>query len=199
VGKAKVAATVASGSLAGRHQPGTVLNDIFAHEDMLPTLLAAAGVPDVKEQLRKGMKVGDTTFKVHLDGYNLTEALAGKSPSPRKDFFYFNDDGMLVALRYDKWKIVFAEQRAHGFDVWQEPFVQLRVPKLYAIRTDPFEEADHAWDNWKWRLDRAFLLVPAQQYVGNFLATFKEFPPSQKVGSFSLDDVMKKLSQGGDK
>jgi arylsulfatase A-like enzyme len=179
---------------------GTVHNDIFAHEDMLPTLLAAAGVPDVKEQLLKGMKVGDKNFKVHLDGYNLTEALAGKSPSPRKDFFYFNDDGSLVALRYDKWKIVFAEQRAHGFDVWQEPFVTLRVPRLYAIRTDPFEEADHAWDNWKWRLDRAFLLVPAQQYIGKFLATFKEFPPSQKVGSFSLDQVLENLSKGaGDK
>ena len=91
-------------------KPGTVLNDIFAHEDMLPTILAAAGVADVKEQLLKGMKVGDKTFKVHLDGYNLTEALAGKSPSPRKEFFYFNDDGTLVALRDDKWKIVFAEQ-----------------------------------------------------------------------------------------
>jgi len=167
---------------------------------MLPTLLAAAGVPDVPEQLLKGMKVGDKTFKVHLDGYNLTDALAGKSPSPRHDFFYFNDDGSLVALRYDQWKIVFAEQRAHGFDVWQEPFVQLRVPRLFNIRADPFEEADASWENWKWRLDRAFLLVPAQQYVGKFLATFKEYPPSQKVGSFSLDQVLEKLSKGaGDK
>ena len=171
-------------------KPGTVLNDIFAHEDMLPTLLAAAGVPDVKEQLLKGMKVGDKTFKVHLDGYNITDALAGKAPSPRHEFFYFNDDGSLVALRYDQWKIVFAEQRAHGFDVWQEPFVPLRIPKLFNLRTDPFEESEHGWDNWQWRLDRAFLLVPAQQYVGKFLATFKEFPPSQKVGSFSLDQVL---------
>ena len=110
-------------------QPGTVLNDIFAHEDMIPTIMAAAGVPDVVEQLKKGMNVGGKTFKVHLDGYNITDALAGKAPSPRKEFFYFNDDGSLVAFRYNQWKIVFAEQRAHGFDVWQEPFVVLRVPQ----------------------------------------------------------------------
>ena len=110
---------------------------------MLPTLLAAAGVPDVKEQLLKGMKVGDKTFKVHLDGYNITDALAGKSPSPRHEFFYFNDDGSLVGLRYDQWKIVFAEQRAEGFDVWQEPFVPLRLPKIFNLRSDPFEKADH--------------------------------------------------------
>ena len=95
-------------------KPGTVFNDIFSHEDMLPTLLAAAGVPDVKEQLLKGMKVGDKTFKVHLDGYNITDTLAGKAPDPRQEFFYFNDDGSLVGLRYQQWKIVFAEQRATG-------------------------------------------------------------------------------------
>jgi len=181
-------------------KPGTVHNDIFAHEDMLPTLLAAAGVPNVKEQLLKGMKVGNKTFKVHLDGYNVVDALAGKSPSPRKEFFYFNDDGSLVALRSDQWQLVFAEQRAHGFDVWQEPFVPLRLPRLFNIRSDPFEEASSSWENWKWRVDHAFLLVPAQQYVGKFLATFKEFPPSQKVGSFSLDQVMQSLTRGaGDK
>jgi arylsulfatase len=177
-------------------KPGTVNNDIFAHEDMLPTLLAAAGVPNVKEQLRKGMQVGNKSFKVHLDGYNLTDALAGKTPSPRKEFFYFNDDGSLVALRFDQWKLVFAEQRAHGFDVWQEPFVQLRLPRLFNIRADPFEESPHGWDNWKWRVDRAFLLVPAQEYIGKFLSTFKEFPPSQKVGSFSLDQVLESVTKG---
>ena len=150
-----------------------------------PRCMAAAGVPDVKEQLLKGMKVGDKTFKVHLDGYNITDALAGKSPSPRHEFFYFNDDGSLVGLRYDQWKIVFAEQRAHGFDVWQEPFVPLRLPKLFNLRSDPFETADHeGMDYERWRIEHTFLLVPAQQYVGKFLATFKEFPPSQKVGSF---------------
>ncbi len=177
--------------------PGTINNDIFAHEDMLPTILAAAGVPDVKEQLLKGMQVGNTTFKVHLDGYNITDALAGKVPSPRHEFFYFNDDGSLVGLRYDQWKVVFAEQRAHGFDVWQESFSPLRVPKIFNIRTDPFEEAEHSWDNWKWRADRLFLLVPAQEYVGQFLYSFKEFPPSQKVGSFSLDDVMASMQTAG--
>jgi arylsulfatase len=181
-------------------KPGTVHNDIFAHEDMLPTLLAAAGVPDVKEQLLKGMKVGSKTFKVHIDGYNAMDAMAGKSSSPRHEFFYFNDDGSLVAMRYDQWKIVFAEQRAHGFDVWQEPFVPLRLPRLFNLRADPFETSNHGWDNWKWRVDHAFVLVPAQQYIGKFLTTFKEFPPSQKVGSFSLDQVMESLSKGaGDK
>jgi len=182
-------------------KPGSVLNDVFSHEDMLPTLLAAAGVPDVKEQLLKGMKVGDKTFKVHLDGYNITDALAGKTASPRHEFFYFNDEGSLVALRYNQWKIVFAEQRGHGFDVWQEPFVPLRFPKLLNLRSDPFESAIHDSDYyWKWRLERPFVLVPAQEYVGQFLATFKEFPPSQKGGSMSLDTVLDSLSKGaGDK
>ncbi|MGZ5136016.1 MAG: arylsulfatase, partial [Flavitalea sp.] len=175
-------------------KPGTVSNEIFAHEDMLPTLLAAAGVPDVKEQLLKGMKVGNKTFKVHLDGYNITDALAGKAANPRHEFFYFNDDGSLVGLRYDNWKIVFAEQRAEGFDVWQEPFVFLRLPKVFNLRSDPFEIADHeTMDYSHWRIDRVFLLVPAQQYVGQFLASFKEFPPSQKPGSFSLEKVMESL------
>ena len=175
-------------------KPGTVLNDIFAHEDMLPTLMAAAGVPDVKEQLMKGMTVGNKTFKVHLDGYNLTDALAGKGPSPRHEFFYFNDDGSLVSLRYDQWKLVFAEQRAHGLNVWQDPFVTLRFPKLFNLRSDPFETADHeGMDYDRWRMEHAFLLVPAQQYVGKFLATFREFPQRQKVGSFSLDQVLESL------
>ena len=181
-------------------KPGTVLNDIFAHEDMLPTLVAAAGEPDIKEKLMKGTKVGDKTFKVHLDGYNITDALAGKAPSPRKEFFYFNDDGSLVALRYNQWKLVFAEQRAHGFDVWQEPFVTLRLPKLFNLRSDPFETADHeSIDYGRWRVEHVFLLVPAQQYVGQFLGTFKEFPQRQKVGSFSLDRVLESLQQGGGK
>ena len=177
-------------------KPGTILNDIFAHEDMLPTLLAAAGEPNVKAELLKGKKVGDKSFKVHLDGYNVTDALSGKTASPRHEFFYFNDDGSLVCLRYDQWKIVFAEQRAHGFDVWEEPFVTLRVPRIFNLRTDPFEEGSHSWDSWKWRADRLFLLVPAQEYVGKFLSTFVEYPPSQKPGSFSLDAALENLSKG---
>jgi arylsulfatase len=181
-------------------KPGTVLNDIFAHEDMLPTLVGAAGEPDIKAELMKGRKVGNKTFKVHLDGYNLADALAGKSPSPRKEFFYFNDDGSLVALRYNQWKIVFAEQREHGFNVWQEPFVTLRVPKLFNLRSDPFETADHeGMDYERWRVEHLFLLVPAQQYVGRFLATFKAFPQRQKVGSFSLDQVLQSLQQRGNR
>jgi arylsulfatase len=178
-------------------KPGTVLNDIFAHEDMLPTLLAASGDADVKGKLLKGMKVGAKTFKVHLDGYNLTDALAGKSPSPRREFFYFNDDGSLVGLRYDQWKIVFAEQRAHGADVWRNPFVPLRAPKMFNLRSDPFETADHeAMDYNRWWMEHIFLLVPAQEFVGKFLATFKEFPPSQKPGSFSIDRALESLQTG---
>jgi arylsulfatase len=156
-------------------------------------------VPDAKEQLLKGMKVGDQTFKVHLDGYNITDSLAGRGPNPRHEFFYFNDDGSLVGLRYNQWKMVFAEQRAHGFDVWQEPFVPLRVPRIFNLRADPFELAEHSWEYWRWRADRLFLLVPAQQYIGQFLMSFKEFPPSQKVGSFSLDQVLESLQQSGSK
>jgi len=180
-------------------KPGTIDNNIYSHEDMLPTLMAAVGAPDVKEQLMKGMKVGDQTFKVHLDGYNLLPYWSGKADkSPRQEFFYWNDDGSLVALRYNNWKLVFQEQRAHGFDVWQEPFVTLRLPKLFNLRTDPFEEADHvAMHYGHWRIDRVFLLVPAQEYVAKYLASFKEFPPSQKVGSFSLDQVLQKLTEAG--
>ena len=146
------------------------------------------------------MKVGNKTFKVHLDGYNQMDYFAGKGPDPRHEFFYFNDDGSLVALRYNQWKLVFAEQRAHGFSVWQEPFVTLRVPKLFNIRSDPFETADQVgMDYSRWRLEHAFLLVPAQQYVGQFLATFREFPPRQKVGSFGIDQVLQTLQRGGGK
>ena len=178
-------------------EPGTVNNDLFAHEDMLPTILAAAGVPDVKEQLLTGMKVGEKTFKVHLDGYNIIDSLANKSPTPRKEFFYFNDDGSVVALRYDNWKLTFQVQNAEGLEVWQRPFEELRFPLLCNLRSDPFEQAHEIGIGYaKWRLDRAFLLVPAQEIVGKFLMTFKEFPPSQKAGSFSLDKVMESLASG---
>jgi arylsulfatase A-like enzyme len=182
-------------------KPGTVLNDIAAHEDMIPTLMAAVGEPDIKEKLKKGLKVGAKTFKVHLDGYNQMDYFAGKAPSARKEFFYFNDDGSLVALRYDKWKLVFAEQRAHGLEVWQDPFVTLRFPKLFNLRSDPFETADHeSMDYGRWRAEHLFMLVPAQQYVGQFLATFKEFPPRQKTGSFGIDQALESLTRGaGDK
>jgi arylsulfatase len=181
----------------GLIQPGTVLNDVFAHEDMLPTLLAAAGDPGVKDKLLKGMRVGGRSFKVHLDGYDIRDALAGKSPSPRHEFFYFNDDGSLVGLRYNQWKLVFAEQREHGLNVWEEPFVPLRLPKLFNLRSDPFETADHeGMDYERWRVEHLFALVPAQQFVARFLGTFKEFPPSQKPGSFSVDAALEALQNG---
>jgi arylsulfatase len=179
----------------GLIKPGTVLNGPVAHEDMLPTLMAAAGEPDITEKLKKGYQVGKETFKVHLDGYNQMDYFAGKGPDPRKEFFYFNDDGSLVALRYNQWKLVFAEQRAHGVDVWENPFVTLRLPKIFNLRSDPFEMADReGMDYPRWRLEHMFLLVPAQQYVGKFLSTFKEFPPRQKAGSFGIDQVLEKLT-----
>jgi arylsulfatase len=176
-------------------KPGTISNDIYSHMDMIPTIMAAAGGPDVKQQLLTGMKLGAKTFKVHLDGYDITDSLAGRAPNPRHEFFYWSDDGSLVGLRYDQWKIVFAEQREEGFNVWQEPFVTLRLPKIFNLRADPFEKADHVgMDYSHWRADRLFLLVPAQEYVAKFLGSFKDFPPSQKVGSFSLDKVLETLA-----
>ncbi|HUI73485.1 MAG TPA: arylsulfatase, partial [Candidatus Acidoferrum sp.] len=183
----------------GHIKARSVSNEIISHLDWFPTFLAAAGVPDVAEQLKKGMKVGDTTFKVHLDGYNLLPYLTGETKkSPREEFFYFNDDSELVALRYDNWKMVFEEQRTEGtLRIWAEPFVTLRVPKIFNLRTDPFERADITSNTYyDWLLDHVFILVPAQEVVGKFLATFKEFPPSQEAGSFSLKLVMEKLAQG---
>ena len=178
-------------------EPGTVLNGVVAHEDMIPTLMTAAGDPDITAKLKKGHRVGGKKFKVHLDGYDQTDYFSGKGPSARHEFFYFNDDGSLVALRYNQWKLVFAEQRSHGFDVWQDPFVTLRLPKLFNLRSDPFEIADHeGMDYDRWRIEHIFLLVPAQQYVGQFLSTFREFPPRQKAGSFGIDQVLEALQSG---
>jgi len=179
-------------------RPGTVNNHIGSHEDMLPTLLAAAGDSNIKEKLLKGHRVGQMTYKVHLDGYNLLPALRGEAEWPRREFFYWTDDGNLAALRYDRWKIAFMEQREHGFNVWQEPLVTLRVPKLFCLRTDPFELADHqAADYERWRAERLFALVPAQAFVARHLATYREFPPRQKPGSFALDQVLAKLQEAG--
>jgi arylsulfatase A-like enzyme len=183
----------------GHIKAGAVETGIAAHLDWAPTLLAAAGVPDVKEQLLKGMKLGDTTFKIHLDGYDLLPFLTGKvTKSPREEFFYFNDDGDLDALRFDNWKIVFSEQRVPGtLRVWAEPFVTLRLPKIFNLRTDPYERADITSNTYyDWIMDHAFILVPAQQIVGKFLSSFKDFPPSQKSGSFSVDQVLEKLREG---
>ena len=179
----------------GKIKPGQVSNVVISQEDWMPTLLAAAGTPDIKEKLLTGYAVGKKTFKVHVDGYNFLPYLTGQTKeSPRKEFFYFSDDGGLVGLRYDRWKMVFQEQRAESFDVWQEPMVTLRIPKLFDLRGDPFERADHEGIDYpRWRVERVYLLVPAQAIVGQFLSTMKEFPPRQKPGSFNLDAVMETL------
>jgi len=182
----------------GHIKAGSVSNDIMSHMDWLPTLLAAAGMPDVTTKLLAGYKVGAMTYKVHLDGYNFLPYLTGQAPkSPRESFFYFSDDGDLTGLRYDNWKIAFLTQDAQGtFLVWQQPFTRLRVPFIFNLRTDPYERAPLTSNTYyDWLLDHAFLLVPAQQYVGQFLATFKEYPPRQKAASFTIDQALEKLQQ----
>ena len=176
-------------------KPGTVSNEIFSHTDMLPTLLGAAGEPDIVDKLKKGHKAGNKTFKVHIDGYNLVPYWKGLvKANPRKGFFYWSDDGDLMALRWENWKLHFMEQRAHGFSVWQEEFARLRFPSLFNLRSDPFERAeeDATMFYQKWAADRMFLLVPAQALVGEFLKTFQEFPPRQKPSSFSIDEALEK-------
>lgn len=186
----------------GNIPAGSVTNEIVHHMDWLPTFLAAAGDSDIKEKLKKGdVKAIGRSYKVHLDGYNILPLLTGKvNESPRKEIFYFSDDGDLTALRYDDWKMIFMEQKAQGtFRVWMEPFVPLRVPLIENLRRDPYERATITSNTYyDWLLDRAFLLVPAQTYVAGFLESFKAFPPRQKAASFSLDQVVKKmLSPGG--
>jgi len=176
-------------------EPGTVYNDVFSHEDMLPTILAAAGEADIKEKLLKGHRAMGRNYKVHLDGYNLLPYFKGEvDEAPRKEFFYWTDDGQLANLRYDRWKMVFMEQRAHGFEVWEEPLVTLRLPKLFDLRGDPFERADHDAELYNvWRFDRAYLILPAVDYVAQHLATYEKFPPRQKPGSFNLNRVLETL------
>ncbi len=183
----------------GKIKAGSVSNEIVSHLDWLPTLLAMAGETAITEKLRQGHQAGKKTFKVHLDGYNLIPYLTGaESKSPRSGFFYFSDDGDLTALRYDHWKVVFMEQRVAGtLRIWQEPFVSLRFPKLFNLRTDPYERADITSNTyWDWVLDHIFLFLPAQTFVGQFLGTFKEFPPRQKAASFTIDQVLQKLTEG---
>ena len=177
-------------------KPGTVINEIAAHEDMLPTLLAAAGDTTVREDLLKGRKAGQMTYKVHLDGYNLIPALKGESPWPRKEFIYWTDDGSVAALRYENWKVTFLVQEAEGMNVWQQPFVQLRAPRLTNLRMDPFERAqdENAIGYQKWYLERMFMIAPAAGYVGQWLQSFREFPPRQKPGSFNLERVMEAVT-----
>lgn len=186
-------------------KPGSVSNGIVHHMDWLPTFLAAAGKTDIKEDLLDGYTSTalGRDYKVHLDGYNLMDHLKDpdNTPSPRSEIFYFSDDGDLTALRYNDWKAIFMEQKAPGtFRVWMEPFVPLRVPLILNLRRDPYERAPLTSNTYfDWMIDRAFLLVPAQAYVADFLETFKEFPPRQKAASFSLDRVMEKLTSPGER
>ena len=185
----------------GTIKPGTVINDIGAHEDMLSTLLAAAGQPNVKEELLKGKKVGGMTYKVHLDGYDLGPALRGEAEWPRQEFLYWTDDGNVAALRYNNWKITFLRQDHHGIDVWTQPFTVLRAPMLANLRMDPFEKAwEESIGYSRWWVDHMFVFAPAGAYVGQWLQSFREFPPRQKPGSFNLERVMEAIEKGaGDK
>ncbi len=184
----------------GKIKAGTWSNEIMHHMDWLPTFLAAAGEPEVKEKLLKGHKAIGRNYKVHLDGYNFLPYLTGQAKQgPRKEIFYFSDDGDLTALRYQDWKLIFMEQRAEAtLQAWIEPFVPLRLPYIEHLRRDPYERALITSNTYyDWLIDRAYLLVPAQAYVGQFLATFKDYPPRQKAASFSLDKVMEKLQSSG--
>ena len=174
-------------------EPGSTIPDIFAGEDWLPTLLAAAGESGVKEQLLEGKQVGDATYKVHLDGYDQTALLAGKEPSARKEFFYFSDDGDLLAVRFERVKIHFTIQRATGIDVWRAPFTTLRAPIFFDLEIDPLERGDDGIGYDRWWYERSYLAVPIQGIVGRFLATFAEFPPRQKPGSFTIDQALEKM------
>jgi len=181
-------------------KPNTINNGVASHEDMVPTLMAAVGDSAVKEELLKGKKVGDTTFKVHLDGYNLLPALKGEGAWPRHEFLYWTDDGNIAALRYDAWKITFLRQDAHGMQVWVKPFEELRAPLIENLLSDPFERAEYeGMDFNHWYFDHVFVLAPAATYVGQWLQSFREFPPRQKPGSFNLDRVMEAIIANGQK
>ena len=181
-----------------RIKAGVVSNEIISHTDWLPTLLAAAGEPEINAKLKQGHQAGDRRFTVHIDGYNFLPFFTGEAETgPRPGLIYFSDDGDLVALRYDNWKFVFAEQRQQGgLAIWFEPFVFLRIPKLFNLRTDPFERADITSNTyWDWIIDRAYLTYAAQYIVREFLETFKEFPPRMKPASFGIDKVLEKMEQ----
>jgi arylsulfatase A-like enzyme len=180
----------------GRIPAGVVSNEIIQHHDWLPTLLAAAGDPEIVEKLKQGHTVGDRTYRVHVDGHNLLPYLTGEvDRSPRQGFIYFSDDGDVLGIRFDNWKVVFMEQRMQGtLQIWAEPFVPLRVPKLFNLRTDPFERADVTSNTyWDWLLDSAVLALAASTLVGQFLQTFRDFPPRQKAATFTIDQAVAKL------
>jgi len=186
-------------------KPGQVINDICAHEDLIPTFAAAAGEPDLVAKVTKGYQANGKTFKVHLDGYNLMPFLKGEvKESPRKEFIYWSDDGDLMAFRYENWKSSFFEQHTEispktPVGVWQGQFTKLRLPNLYNLRSDPFERGPTSIYYGDWMAHRAFIQVPMQGFATQWLQSFKEFPPRQKPASFNLDEVMRKMSEQGGK
>ncbi|WP_370197396.1 arylsulfatase [Roseibium sp.] len=182
----------------GVFQENVTLNGIVAHEDWLPTFAAIAGASDIKEQLLEGVELGGRTYRNYIDGYDLNAYLKGETDSsPRHEFWYVNDDGQVVAARYDDWKVVFLENRGQAFGVWQEPFTELRVPAVFNLRRDPFEKAQHnANIYFDWLLDRAFVIVPIQALASRFLQTMQDYPPSQTPGSFNLSSIEEKLKAG---
>ena len=182
----------------GHINPRSISNDIVSGLDWMPTLLAAAGEPEIREKLLKGYQAGTKTFKVHLDGYTQLPYLTGQQPKgARNRFIYFNDDGDIVAARYENWKIVFEEQRATGtMRIWAEPFTKLRLPKFFDLRSDPYERADITSNTYyDWQLENAGILYGMLAGVGEFLQTFKEFPPSQRPQSFSIDQMVEQLQR----
>lgn len=181
----------------GKFQAGVTVNGIVSHEDWLPTFAAAAGAPDIKEKLRKGVRLDGRKYKNYIDGYNMIPYLSGEvDKSPRHEFWYVNDDGAVVAARYDDWKVVFMENRGKQFGVWMEPFVELRVPAVFNLRRDPFEKAQHnANTYYDWLLERAFVIVPVQALASKFLKTMEDYPPSQSPGSFNLSKIEEELKK----
>jgi arylsulfatase len=178
-------------------KPDTVINDIMAHNDWVPTLMAAAGEPGIKAKLLKGHKAGGKKYNVHLDGYDQTALLSGKGPGTRKEFHYVTDDGDYAAFRYGKWKISFLTQQCNGFDVWDCPFTVHRAPRIVNLRADPYEQAvvhGASWNYDEWMFRRAYLFVPAQGIVGKFVMSFKDYPPRGLPASFSVGDALKKMS-----
>ena len=182
----------------GTIAPGTIHNEVFAHYDLIPTFAAAAGEPDIVGRMLEGTHLGGKSFRVHLDGYDLMPILSGATDtSPREEFIYWNDDGLLVAIRYDDWKAVFWEQNHEGIGVWDGQFDELRLPKLFNLRSDPLEKGDTSILYNKWRMDRAFVQVPMQAFAAQWLSSFREFPPRQKPASFNLDEVMRQFEASG--
>jgi arylsulfatase A-like enzyme len=181
----------------GQFPAGETRNGIISHEDWLPTFAAAAGAPDIKEKLLTGTEINGRKYRNHIDGYNMLDYLSGKTEKcPRSEFWYVNDDGQIVAARYNDWKVVFLENRGQAFGVWREPFIELRIPLLFNLRRDPFERAQHNSNTYNdWFLDRPFVIVPIQGLAAKFLMTMKEYPPSQSPGSFNLSKIEKQLGE----